>query len=195
MKRAAWVGRGVRLVTFACCTTLCACETTVETSDGRRMPPPPHAGPVTPESAPLNAIALMMGPKPLDTDGNSRPDTIQLEAYLFARPYPAPQFRSGTFEFAIYRTGEAGPPDQPAEGAIRTWTLPADQLEGVRSRSLIGACYAISISLLENGGTDAIGTHAVDLTARFFPSDGGAPVSASGVQSLSMSSSALERGR
>jgi hypothetical protein len=171
------------------------CETTVETSDGRRMPPAPREGPRTPEDAPLNAMAIMLGPKPLDTNGNLRPDTIQVEAYLFARPFPAPLHREGTFEFAIYAPGRAGSPQAPNPDPIRAWSIPPEQAAALRSRSLIGPCYAISLSLLDGGGTDSIGEQTVDLIARFAPADGSPVVSITGVQTVSMASPVLERGR
>ncbi len=174
---------------------LCACETVKETSDGRPMPPSPRSGPVTPEAAPINAMAMMLGPKPLDTNGNSRPDVIQAELYLFAQPYPASQYRAGTLEFSIFKPGTAGGGDQRGGTPIRTWSLSPEQIEQMRSRSLVGPCYEINLSLLANGGSDSLPVKSVDLTYQFTPADGGPTVYSSSVQTISMMSSILEPGR
>ncbi len=174
---------------------LAACETTRETSDGRPMPPTPRNAPTTPSEAPINAIAVVLGPKALDSNNNLFPDTIQLEAYLFARPYPTPVWRDGTFEFAIYPSGAApttgGQPQEP----LRTWTITPEELRTVRSKSLVGECYAIALSLLVNGGTDRLNMQAVDLVATFKPADGGPAVPLNGVRSMSMAPIAVQQGR
>lgn len=170
---------------------LAACETTVETSDGRRMPPPPHASPQTPTAAPINAMALVFGPKPLDTNGNMRPDTIQIEAYLFSRPYPSPMHREGTFEFDIYRVGGLG---RPGEKPLRTWTISAERLAGMRGKSMIGPSYSIGLSLLEDGGTDQIGEQSVDLIAYFTEAGGTDRIPSLGVRTISLSSPVVEPG-
>lgn len=176
------------------CALLAACETTVTTSDGHPMPPPPRAAPVTPNERPINAVALVFGPKPLDTNGNSRPDTIQVEAYLFSRPYPSPTWRDGGFDFSIYPSGKAGSAESPAPNPLRTWSVSADEMQTLRSRSLIGDGYAMSLSLLVDGGTDAIGVDSVDLIARFVPISGD-PVPASGVRAVSLSSAPGDRAK
>lgn len=168
------------------------CETTVETSDGRPMPPAPTEGMETPDEARINAMALVLGPKPIDTNGNLRPDTIQIEAYLFSRPYPNPRHCDGTFEFEIYRVGGMG---REAEKPLRSWSIPPDRLAGMRGRSLVGLNYSIGISLLEGGGSDLIGEQSVDLIAYFTPIGSSERIPSRGVQTLSMTSPVLERGR
>ncbi|MFO0827957.1 MAG: hypothetical protein U0572_07370 [Phycisphaerales bacterium] len=174
---------------------LASCQTTVTTDDGRPMPPPPRPAPPTPDQAPVNAMAIVLGPKPTDTNGNMRPDTIQLEAYLFARPYPTPTWRDGVFEFSIYPPGKAGSPDQPAKDPIRTWSILPEQAAQSRTHSLIGDGYALELSLLTNGGTDLIGYGSVDLIARFIETGSETPVSATGVRSVSLASPMLAPGR
>lgn len=162
------------------------CETTRQTSDGRPMPPTPRDAPTTPLAAPINAMAVVLGPKPADTNGNLRPDLIQIEAYLFARPHPTPVWRGGTFEFAIFPPGQAGSPDQPGPEPLRTWTFEAERLLALRSRTLIGESYTIGLSLLENGASDNLGMASVDLLATWRPSDGGPPVFIQGVRTISL---------
>jgi hypothetical protein len=171
---------------------LVGCETTVETSDGRPMPPPPRAAPDTPDGSPINAIALVFGPKPLDTNGNLRPDTIQIEAYLFSRPYPSPMHRDGSFEVEIYRVGGMG---RAGEKPLRRWVIPPERLAAMRSRSLIGPSHSIGVSLLDNGGNDEIAEQSVDLIAYFTPSDGGERIMSMGVRTVSMATPIVEPGR
>lgn len=168
------------------------CETTVETSDGRPMPPPPRAAPDTPDAAPINAIALVLGPKPIDSNGNLRPDMIQIEAYLFSRPYPSPMHRDGTFEFEIYRVGGMG---RAGEKPLRRWVVPPERVAAMRAKSLVGPSYSIGISLLDGGATDQIGEQSVDLIAYFTPADGGERIMSMGVRTVSMATPIIEPGR
>ncbi len=171
---------------------LVGCETTVETSDGRPMPPPPRAAPGTPDDSPINAIALVLGPKPLDTNGNLRPDTIQMEAYLFSRPYPSPMHRDGTFELEIYRVGGMG---RAGEKPLRRWVIAPERLAAMRARSLVGPSYSIGVSLLDDAGTDQIPEQSVDLIAYFTPASGGERIMSMGVRTISMSAPIVEPGR
>lgn len=170
---------------------LSGCETTRQSSDGRPMPPPPRASAPPPNEAPINAMAVVLGPKPADTNGNSRPDLIQVEAYLFARPVAAPTWRDGTFEFAIYRPGEAGNPESPGPDPLRRWTFTPEALQMSRSRTLVGESYAVGLSLLENNASDNLGVSSVDLLAIWRPADGGEPVFIQGVRSISLASAAV----
>jgi hypothetical protein len=164
---------------------LCAgCQTTVTTSDGTPPAPKPTAGPTTPESARPNAIAITFGPKPADTDGNLLPDTLQVTAYLFARPHPSPLFAEGSFHFAIYRLGESGTPESPGATPLRTWVFDADAVRAARSRALVGACHEFQLSLLSSRGSDALPVESVDLVAWFAPVDGGDLVWLRGVRSV-----------
>jgi hypothetical protein len=180
---------GAGALAIVCGVALAAgigCETSRQTSDGRPMPPRPRDAPATPTAAPINAMAIVLGPKPVDTNGNLRPDLIQIEAYLFARPHPTPVWRAGTFEFAIYPPGAAGTPERPNPDPIRTWTLGPDRLLELRSRTLIGESYSIGLSLLENAASDDLGMTSVDLLAVWRPVDGGAPVFIQGVRTVSL---------
>lgn len=174
------------------CLGLAGCETVVETSDGRPMPPPPTEGVDAPRDAPINAMAIVLGPKPIDTNGNLRPDTIQLEVYLFSQPFPNPRYSQGSFEFAIYRVGGMG---RPGEKPLRTWKIPAERLDGMRGKSLVGENYSIGISLLEDGGTDVISEQAVDLIVYFTPTGSNDRIASMGVRTVSMTSPVLAPGQ
>ena len=160
------------------------CQTTVTTSDGTPPAPKPTAGPTTPESARPNAIAITFGPKPAHTDGNLLPDTLQVTAYLFARPHPAPLFAEGSFHFAIYRLGEAGTSESPGATPLRTWVFDAAAVRAARSRALAGPCHEFKLSLLSSRGSDALPVESVDLVAWFAPVDGAELVWLRGVRSV-----------
>lgn len=186
------------LIGCAACTAIlgvAGCTQTVETSDGRPMPPEPRAAPTTPEQARVNAIAVVLGAKPVDTNGNLRPDLIQMQVFLFSRPYPSPIWREGTLDVRIYRSGEAGDPRNPGPSPLRTWQVTPQMMESLRTRSLVGDGYAISLSLLDDGQTDALGVSAVDFMVRFLPIEGGEAVPMAEVRPISLASPVMSPGR
>lgn len=178
--------RRPRAAAAVCVATLLliGCETTVTTSDGARPNPKPTAGPEAPADAKVNAMAITFAPKPSDTNGNLLPDSLQVTAYLFARPHPSPLFFDGSFHFAIYRLGEAGTADRPGSDPLRTWTMPPETVAIARSRALAGPCHEFVLSLLDEGGTDVLPVESVDLVAWFEPADGGGSVWLRGVRSV-----------
>ncbi|MHC4947837.1 MAG: hypothetical protein ACYTG1_06200 [Planctomycetota bacterium] len=149
------------------------CETTVTTSDGRPMPPEPRPAPATPDDARVNAIALRIGAKPTDTDGNGFPDQIAVEAYLFAQPHPTPIFEDGTFVFTLFPAGSSIHGDV---APLARWRIGGADLDRLKTRSpLFGPAYGIRLSLLETGG-DQYPLLGANLTARFEPADGREPI-------------------
>ncbi len=137
-----------------------------------------------PVSSLPNAIAITFAPKPVDTDGNDRPDTLQVTVFLFARPHPAPHWCEGAFHFAIYPPGRAGTPSHPGSAPIREWELSADSVQAARTRALVGPCYEFNLSLLEGGNSDALEQESVDLVAWFQPSAGGPRVWLRGIRAV-----------
>ena len=158
------------------------CQTTnVQSSDGRPMPPAPHAAPRTPEAALVNAIALRVGAKPIDTNGNSYPDLIQVEAYLFAEPHPSPVYEDGAFLFTLHHRGQT---DRPDARPIAEWRIEGEALQACKGiSSLFGPAYTFGLSLMDKGG-DEYPLCGADLSCRFEPADGRPAVAGSGVRSL-----------
>lgn len=157
---------------------LCACMTeSVTTSDGRPMPPTPHSAPPVPAGTRATTIAVRVGNRPADTNGNGYPDLIQVEAHLIAQPHPTPLYQDGSFVFALYLEGAASSDDARP---IAQWRIGADAVRAARTRSTIGPAYAFRLSLLDEG-TDKLPQIAADLVCRFEPSDGSAPVRAQNV--------------
>jgi hypothetical protein len=153
--------RAVLAAVAAACSALAACETTVTTADGTPPVPKPTAPAPAPEGAVPNAIAITFAPKPADTNGNLLPDSLQVTAYLFARPHPTPVFHDGEFHFAIYRSGEAGSADTPGATPLRAWTISRDGVRFARSMALAGPCHEFTLSLLANGGAWTISRDGV----------------------------------
>lgn len=167
---------------------LCAgCQTTVTTSDGTAPAPKPREGPVTPKGTLPNAIAVTFAPKPADTDGNQLPDTLQVTAYLFARPHPTPLFAEGSFHFAIHRMGQSGTPESPGKEPLRAWTFDAAAVQAARDVALAGPCYEFALSLLADRGSDALPVESVDLVAWFEPAGAEPAVWLRGVRSVQFS--------
>ena len=160
------------------------CQQTITTSDGAAPAPRVTAPTPAPPAARANALAITFAPKPADTNGNLLPDTLQLTAYLFAKPHPTPVFAEGSLYFAIYRLGQAGTPDVPGTEPLRSWVFGAEQVRAMRSMSLAGPCHELSLSLLDAGGTDVLPVESVDLVAWFQPADGGEPVWMRGVRGV-----------
>jgi hypothetical protein len=145
------------------------------------MPDPPREAPLTPGSARANAMALRVGAKPLDTDNNGYPDLIEVEANLFAQPYPTPIHEDGAFVFVLYRPGESGLAEaQP----LARWRIEGAAQRRSRSASdLFGPGYRFALSLLDAGG-DAMPATRADLVCWFESADGGSPVQSRGVRSI-----------
>ena len=178
--------RGLSAATSVCVSLgfFAGCQTTVTTSDGARSVPKPTEAPSAPQGAKPNAIAITFAPKPADTDGNLLPDSLQVTAYLFSRPHPAPIFADGSFHFAIYRLGEAGTAEAPGAAPLRAWTFPSESVALARSLALAGPCHEFTLSLLANRGVDALPVESVDLVAWFEPVDGSPAVWLRGVRSV-----------
>lgn len=165
---------------------LAACQTvSVETSDGRPMPPPARRAESAPPGAPVNAISVLYAPKPGDSDANGRPDTLSLEMYLFARPYPTPVWREGTITVSAYPIGTAGSPSAPGRKPVHVWRVATRDLGLGTFRSLIGEGYRFQISLLDGGSGDRIPGTALDFVTSFEPASGEPPVWSDGVRSIS----------
>jgi hypothetical protein len=173
------------------------CETVSETSDGRPMPPRARAVERAPPTAPINALSVLFGPQPADSNANGRPDRISVELYLFARPYPMPVWRQGTLYITAYPLGQAGSVESPSTKPFHEWRYTTNDLELGRFKSLIGEGYRFQFTLLgedsshtdadgrKRMGTDLVPNNALDLIARFEPVDGTPVVWCDGVRTLS----------
>ena len=166
------------------CVCACGCQTTVTSSDGASPAPQPTQAQPAPKQAKPNAIAVTFAPKPSDSNGNMLPDTLNITAYLFSRPYPTPMFADGSFHFAIYRMGESGSPEKPGPDPLRTWAYSAEVVGRARSASLAGPCHEFVLSLLDAGGSDVLPVESVDLVAWFQPTDGSDAVWMRGVRGV-----------
>jgi len=151
------------------------CTTEVTTSDGRPLAPEPRAARVVPAGAVPNQMTLVVGPKPLDANGNGYPDQIQVVTTLFSVPHYTGIEWDGAFVFTLYKRGDAG---RAGATPIAEW-----RFEGVASRaavetSMIGRGYRFDLSLLESG-TDRLPPTTADIRGRFEPADGNPVVHAS----------------
>lgn len=175
------------------------CETTRETSDGRPMPPRAHAVQAAPDSVPINALSVLYGPQPADSNANGRPDRISIELYMFARPYPMPVWREGTVTITAYPMGQAGSPEHPGAKPFHEWRYTTRELELGRFRSLIGEGYRFQISLLgddgKERGTDIVPNDALDFLSRFEPADNSGVIWGDGVRTLSFQPSGNASGK
>ena len=156
------------------------CQTTkVHSSDGRAMPPKPQRAPRVPAGAKANRIAMMVGAKPQDSNGNGYPDLIRVTTYLFSEPHPTPIREEGTFVFELYPAGLT----DSEQDLIARWRLGPEELKRAQSVDLPGVCYAFSLGLLEVR-SDALPLMMANLACRFEPADGRAPVRPQSVHAL-----------
>lgn len=175
---------------------LSACQTvSSETSDGRPMPPPARRAESAPPGAPINAISVLYAPKPSDSDANGRPDSLSIEVYLFARPYPTPVWREGTFTVSAFPIGTAGSPSAPGRKPVHVWKVATRDIGLGTFRSLIGEGYRFQLSLLEGGAGDRIPGTALDFVTSFEAAPGGAAVWSDGVRSISFEPTVAGAGR
>ncbi|MHC4869444.1 MAG: hypothetical protein ACYTE2_07145 [Planctomycetota bacterium] len=174
------MGAGSRWFALWAAALFCvgACQTvSVETSDGRPMSPPPRVPEATPMTAPVNRVALVFGPKPIDIDADGVSDIIELDAYLFSQPYPLPRYAEGTLVFEVFAPGAAAQGRNP----LGRWEIGGGQLNASADRSVFGPCYRIKLDLREIG-LAPFPLAKADLRCRFEPADGGAAVTSRGVE-------------
>lgn len=153
----------------------------VTTSDGRPMPPPTRELPPVPADAQANRMLFLMGPKPMDSDGNGYPDRMEATIVLFASPHPTPLWEEGVFEFRLYPVSRDG---TPRGEPLREWRFEGEQLAKARAVSeLFGKQYTFTFSLLDDG-TDVYPLVAADVKCRFEPANGSPTVESEGVRTI-----------
>jgi hypothetical protein len=147
-----------------------ACTTKVTTSDGRPIPPDPRPAPPAPVGQQINAMAMRVGSKPADANGNGYPDLIPVEVYLYAEPHPTSFHpNDGAFEFELYPLGQGYDESEP----LARWRLEGEVVEDARMRhALWGAGYAFRLSLLDSSGTDLYPLMAANILCRFEQGEG-----------------------
>ncbi len=166
------------IVAFAMLALVMGCSTKVTTSDGRPMPPEPNSAPKTPVDADANAMALLVALKPTDSDGNSYPDQIAVQAFLYSRPHPTSIHEPGAFVFELFAAGASVHNSTP----IASWRFEGQRVDDARIHSrLFSRGYTFRLSLLETGG-DVLPSMTSNLIGRFEPADGRAAVRADGVR-------------
>lgn len=123
-------------------------------------------------------MALLVGVKPSDSDGNSYPDQIAVQAFLYAQPHPTSIHEPGAFVFELYPAGASTRRNRP----LATWRFDAEQVERAQFNSrLFARGYGFHLSLLEVGG-DVYPSMTANLVSRFEPADGRPPVESHGVR-------------
>ncbi len=159
------------------------CQTHREMVGGGAPPPEPRQPMATPPEAPVNAVALVFGPKPVDLDGDGIADLIELDAYLYSRPYPMSLFSPGTLSFELYAPGAAAEGKAP----LGSWEFPPPVLAARADVTVFGPCYRIRLDLREVG-LAPFPLRSGDLKCRFMPASGGAAVQNRGVERINFRS-------
>ena len=135
-----------RFPAFALCVAyLSGCQTvSVTSSTGSPLPPDPVAAPTTPEDTPVtNVVAI--SPYVMNRDAN-RSD-FPIAVYLYAQPFPAPKWQSGSFTFELYEMRSDSDSESSNPGILleRSWTN--DEAYRLRNRSIVGDFYRFEIAL------------------------------------------------
>jgi len=162
------------------CALLCAaslvmvaCQTgRVTTSDSRPMPPKPRAVKPPPTDAVPNRMTLLVGQKPIDTNGNGFPDRVEVSSTLFSWPNTAGMETTGTFEFALYPIGHA---DRHDARPLARWQVSVEPGSDNRVRTIWGFSYNFQLSITAARGSDELPGMRGDLRGRFIPAIDGAP--------------------
>lgn len=158
------------------------CSTERVTSDGRPMPPAPRAAPATPKDSQSNALAMLVGFKAVDTNGNNYPDLITVQTYLYAKPHPTSMYEDGTFVFELYKSGGNSRNEQP----LLTWRYEKADVDQAKMYShLFERGYTFKLSLLDHG-SDQLPLTAGNLIGRFEPADGREPIRCVGVRTIQL---------
>ena len=172
-----WRGAACALLAAA---VAASCTTVRRDVVGGGSPPPePKAPQQTPANAPVNAVALVFGPKPVDLDGDGIADVIELDAYLYSRPYAMSYFASGTLEFEIFAPGAAAKQTKP----LGTWRFAPEELAARADVTVFGPCYRIRLDLREIG-LAPFPLPKGDLRCRFLPASGAAAIESRGVERI-----------
>ena len=150
------------------------CRTTViSTSDGRPMPPEPRPAPEVPADAEVNAMAMFVSTKAMDSNGNGYPDVINAEVFLFSKPHPSPMYEEGRFIFALYPVGENIPDDPPI---IAAWHMGAEAVRDARFETTMMKGHAFRLCMLDADILAPFGDRyplmSANLQCRFEPSTG-----------------------
>lgn len=149
------------------------CQTErITTSDTRPMPPKPRAAQPVPASAVANRMTLLVGQKPMDTNGNGFPDRIEVATTLFAWPNTTGMQARGTFEFTLYQAGKA---DDLHTEPLARWSFSGEEVENAVVRTMWGTGYNFKLSLLRARGSDELPAMRGDLRGRFISEDPSVP--------------------
>jgi hypothetical protein len=166
------------------CLLLGACQTTsVVTSDNRPMPPEPRPAPRVPSGARANAIAMTVGARPADSNGNGFPDRVRVDAYLFSQPHPTPLWQDGSWVFELRPPAS---PEVPEPEPIAEWRFDAETARERRTRLWAGPGHMFQLDLLEVRGTDVMPIVGATVVGRFEPGDGGAAVHSTGAHTIQL---------
>ena len=164
-------------IVLAGCLHLCAlagCQTgRVTTSDSRPMPPKPRAVAPPSRDAVPNRMTLLVGQKPIDSNGNGYPDRIEVSTTLFAWPNTTGMESAGQFEFSLFAIGEA---DRPGATPLATWSLPVEPGGSAVVQTIWGLSYNFELSITAARGSDELPGMRGDLRSRFIPAREGAAV-------------------
>lgn len=175
------IAAGVALMLLSCVIQF-GCETErVVTSDGRPLPEPPRAVPDAPPTARVNRMALMVGSKPEDSNGNGYPNLIRATVALFAHPHPTSVRAEGIFVFTLWGPGDVG---RPHATPIAQWRVEPEDVRRVVANAIYGPAYLFQLDLTAATGGDQFQLASADLRCAFHPADGGAPVTSDGVRSI-----------
>lgn len=171
---------GVTVLALAI-TVLTGCMTErVVTSDGRPLPEPARPAPPVPDSARVNRMALMVGSKPEDANGNGYPDLIRATVALFAHPHPTAVRAAGDFQFTLWDRGDAG--RENAEPIAR-WRIEPGDSRRLEANAIYGPAYLFQLNLAATG-RERLPLGSADLRCEFIPADGSTPVHSDGVRSI-----------
>lgn len=156
------------------------CQTVkVHSSDGRPMPPKPQRVPDVPAGVTANRVAMMIGAKPEDSDGNGYPDLIVTETYLFAEPHPKPLHEEGTFVFELFPTGRP----VTESDLIARWTIGPEDSKRARAAAPFGPCYVFNLNI-GDVRSDVLPLMMANLMCRFEPADGRESIRSRGLHAI-----------
>ncbi len=158
----------------------CESTTRIVTSDGRPMPSRSHQIPDTPKGVRANQLALLVSPKPEDSNGNGYPDLIRTTVYLFSQPHPGSIEEAGDLVFTLSRPGRSG---VAGVAPLGEWRIEAEQMASHRGQAAFGPGYQVSLSLLTQIN-DRMPVTRADLVCRFEPADGSPPIVCQGVRTI-----------
>ena len=154
------------------------CETvSVESTRTDPMPPEPVQAPATPPTSPITNVVVICPYAMNDLNGDGLSAEFPIAVYLYAQPYPAPKWESGTCSVKLYPMGALRASDGVGS-MLREWSWDAAEVHRAREKNLVGDFYRFEVDLTDMDPAE-MNRDGFDFQVVFIPESTGMPCESS----------------